>query len=313
MSPFPAALQRWRKTRRLSQLDLAGEAGVSARHIAFLETGRARPSAAMVARLGDALGLPLAARNQMLTLAGFAARYPGRSWSTPEMAPIRAAVDHVLARHAPWPALAADRLWRVTAMNAPATMLFGTIGVGVGSSLIDLMLSDALPPLVENWPDVARHAAQRLRTESAVQGGVAELDAAAEVLGRVPGAGDAVAGPVVPTVFRLGASRLALFAILAHFGTPDDVTIDDLQIELYFPADEATAATLRNASRTGLPVTSVGIPAGTRAVSAWLSASTSATRASSRLARPSTAFCSCSTSAGRRRNSRAASTGATAG
>lgn len=245
MNGFPPTLQRWRKARRLSQLDLAGEAGVSARHIAFLETGRARPSAAMAARLGEALGLPLAARNQLLTLAGFATRYPGRDWASPEMAPIRAAVDHMLARHAPWPALAADRLWRVTALNAPAAALFGAFGVGRGSSLIDLMLSDALPPLIENWPEVAHHAAQRLRTESASQGGVAELDAAAEALSRVPGAAAVVAGPVVPTVFRLGNTRLALFAILAHFGTPDDVTIDDVQIELYFPADDASAAVLQ--------------------------------------------------------------------
>jgi transcriptional regulator with XRE-family HTH domain len=245
MSPFPEALQRWRKARRFSQLDLAGEAGVSARHIAFLETGRARPSASMVARLGDALGLPLAARNQMLTLAGFAVRYPGRAWDAAEMAPMRAAVDHVLARHAPWPALAVDRLWRVTAMNAPARVLFGSLGVGEGSSLLDLMLSDLLPPRIENWPAVAHHAAQRLRAESAAQGGVAALDHAADVLARVPGASEAPAGPVVPTVFRMGDVRLALFAILARFGTPDDVTIDDVQIELYFPADDASAAALQ--------------------------------------------------------------------
>ena len=244
MSHFPQTLQRWRKARRFSQLDLAGEAGVSARHIAFLETGRARPSSAMVARLGDALGLPLAARNQMLTLAGFATRYPGRAWDDDDMAPVRAAITHVLARHAPWPALAVDRLWRVTAMNAPARTLFGTLGVGEGGSLIDLMLSETLPPLIENWPDVAHHAAQRLRTESAGQGGVAELDAAAEALARVPGGANMALGPVVPTIYRMGDVRLALFAILAQFGTPDDLTLDDMKIELYFPADDASAATL---------------------------------------------------------------------
>ena len=244
MTQFPQTLQRWRKVRRFSQLDLAGEAGVSARHIAFLETGRSRPSAAMVARLGAALGLPLAARNQMLTLAGFATRHPGRGWDDAAMAPVRAAIDHVLARHAPWPALAVDRRWRVTAMNPPARVLFGTLGVVAGSSLIDLLLSPTLPPLIENWPEVAHHAAQRLRTESAAQGGVAELDAAADVLGRVPGGG-AAAGPVVPTIYRMGDVRLSLFAILAQFGTPDDVTLDDLKIELYFPADAASDAALR--------------------------------------------------------------------
>lgn len=245
MMPFSEALRTWRRTRRFSQLELAVEANVSARHISFLESGRARPSPAMIGRLGDALQLPLAARNQMLTLAGFAVRYPGRQWNADEMAPIRAAVDHMLLRHAPYPALAVDRMWRVMRLNAPARMLFGTLGVGEGDSLLDLMLSDVLPPLVENWPEVAQRAAQRLRTESAAQGSIAELDRAAMQLSLVPGATKLPAGPVVPTIFRLGTMRLSLFATIAQFGTPDDVTLDDIKIELYFPADAGSDAALR--------------------------------------------------------------------
>ncbi len=245
MNDFPQALRMWRKTRRFSQLGLAVEASVSARHIAFLETGRARPSPAMVGRLGDALRLPLAARNRLLTLAGFASRYPGRAWDVAEMAPIRAAMHHSLERHAPYPALAVDRLWSVVAMNAPARTMFGTLGIGEGGSLLDLMVSGILPPLIENWPAVAHHAAQRLRTESAAQGGVARLDAVADTLAAVPGAGQTVLGPVVPTIYRLGAVRLSLFAIIAQFGTPEDMTIDDVKIEFYFPADTATDVALR--------------------------------------------------------------------
>ncbi len=245
MMPFSEALRTWRKTRRYSQLELAIEANVSARHISFLESGRARPSPAMISRLGDALQLPLSARNQMLTVAGFAIRYPGRRWSADEMAPIRAAVDHMLLRHAPFPALAADRLWTVIRLNEPAQMLFGSLGIREGDSLLDLLLSDALPPLVENWPDVARRAALRLRTESAAQGGIAAFDRAAARLSAVPGASNAPDGPVVPTTFRLGDTRLSLFATISQFGTPEDVTLDDIKIELYFPADAQTETALR--------------------------------------------------------------------
>jgi transcriptional regulator with XRE-family HTH domain len=176
MDRFPRTLKAWRTARRLSQLDLALEAEVSARHLSFLETGRARPSREMIVRLGDALLLPLNARNQMLTAAGFAPRYVGRAWEAEEMAPIRKAIDLMLARHDPYPALAFDRLWTVRQMNWAAQRLYGMFGVGVGDSLLDLLMSGRIATGVENWPEVARHAAARLRTESIAQGGVAELD-----------------------------------------------------------------------------------------------------------------------------------------
>ena len=242
MEQFTQTLKSWRKTRRFSQLDLALEANVSARHISFLETGRARPSPEMIARLGDALHMPLAARNQMLAGAGFAARYPGRAWDTDEMAPIREAINHMLASHMPYPAIAIDRLWTVMRMNPAAAQIFGMAGLAEGGSLLDLMMSDIAPGLVDNWPEVAHHAAQRMRLESAAQGGVPELDRVADHLSAVPDApGDAL-GPIVPTVFRAGDLRLSLFATIAQFGTPEDLTLDDLKIELYFPADDASKA-----------------------------------------------------------------------
>jgi transcriptional regulator with XRE-family HTH domain len=245
MTDFADILKRWRKSRRLSQLALAMQANVSARHIAFLETGRARPSAAMIGRLGDALRLPLDVRNQMLTSAGFAQRYSARQWDAAEMAPVRAAVNYSLDRHAPYPALAVDRLWLVIALNAPARILFGALGIDEGSSLLDLMTSEVLPPLIENWPEVAHHAAQRLRTESTAQGGVERLDHAADTLASVPGARQGPLGPVMPTVYRIGTLRLSLFAIIAQFGTAEDMTLDDVKIELYFPADSQTDEALR--------------------------------------------------------------------
>ncbi|MFL4470294.1 helix-turn-helix domain-containing protein [Tateyamaria armeniaca] len=245
MTTFPGTLRTWRKARRLSQLDLAGEAGVSARHISFLESGRARPSPEMIGRLSDALALPLDARNQMLTHAGFAARYPGRAWTDGEMRPIRAAVDHMLAAHAPYPALAVDRVWTVMAMNDPATKLYGLLGMNVGDSLLDLMMSDTLPPLIENWGQVAHHACQRLRTESAAQGGVPVLDGAADHLGRVPRSRGQTTGPVIPTILNTGTLRLSIFATIAQFGTPEDIALEDLKVELYFPADPDSDALLR--------------------------------------------------------------------
>lgn len=218
---------------------------MSTRHISFLETGRARPSVDMIKRLGDALQLPLAARNQMLTFAGFAIQHQARNWSAEEMAPVRAAVDYTLNQHAPYPALAIDRLWSIVQMNGPAQGLFGPLKLDQGDSLLELMLSDILPPLIENWPQVAHHAAQRLRTESTAQGGVALFDKAAEKLAEVPMSAPHSSGPVVPTIFRAGSIRLSLFTTIAQFGTPEDLTLDDLKIELYFPADHETEKALR--------------------------------------------------------------------
>lgn len=245
MNQFPEALKDWRARRRFSQLELAVQADVSARHIAFLETGRARPSAAMIGRLADALQVPMHERNQLLTLAGFAARYPGRQWNDPEMAPVRGAVERTLTQHAPYPAIAVDRLWTVMLMNGPARMLFGEVGLAEGGSLLDLMVSDRLPPMIENWPDVAHHAAQRLRIESASLGGVAQLDRAAEKLAAVPGATTVRTGPVVPTIYRSGTMRLSLFALIAQFGTPEDLLLEDMKIELFFPSDDQSDKALR--------------------------------------------------------------------
>lgn len=245
MANFPELLKTWRKKRRLSQLDLALTANVSARHVAFLETGRARPSPEMIERLGDALKLPLYARNQLLTHSGFATRYAARPWDAEDMAPIRSAVAHTLERHAPYPALAIDRMWTVIRMNAAARILFGHLAVGEGDSLLGLLTSERLPATIENWPEVAHHAAMRLRTESAAQGGVPELDAVAEVLANIPYAGPERMGPVVPTIFRAGSRRISLFATLAQFGSPEDLTLDDLKIELYFPFDAESEAVLK--------------------------------------------------------------------
>ncbi len=244
MTEFSHSLKTWRQARRFSQLDLALEAEVSARHISFLETGRARPSREMIARLGEALGLPLGAQNTLLTHAGFAARFATRDWDADEMAPVRAAVEHMMDRHAPYPAIALDREWRLIRLNGPAQMIYGMLGLSKGDSLLELMVSDTLRGIVANWPEVAHHTALRLRTESAALGGVSVLDKAAAALSQVPRRGTLPTGAVVPIVLEMGTLRLSLFGTIAQFGTPEDVTLDGLRIELFFPADTATRLAL---------------------------------------------------------------------
>ena len=240
MSSFAENLKAWRRARRFSQLQLAHEAGVSTRHLAFLETARSNPSRAMVHRLGDALDLPLAERNRLLTLAGFAAPYEGRAWDDPSMAPVRTAVETMLANHEPFPALAVDRLWSIVFMNAAAARFFAPIGLETGRSMVETLLRPDVQGMIENWPQVARYASLRLRTESAAQGGVKALDAAAQALH-----GDAqphfeTSEPAASTVYNAFGERLSLFSTIAQFGAAEDLTLDDLKIELFFPADQPT-------------------------------------------------------------------------
>ena len=239
MTPFSDLLRHWRKMRRLSQLELALEANVSARHISFLETGRARPSRDMIVLLGETLMVPLAERNQMLAALGFTPRYAARDWDEAAMAPIRRAVDQLLVNHMPYPGIAIDRLWRLIRMNKAAKQLFGMFGMTEGESMLNLLSNPMLWQMIENWPEVAHHSMMRLRVESRAQGGVAELDAAASVLADHAKLGSDV-GPTVPTVFRFGDQRLAMFGTVAQFGSPEDLTLEDMKVELFFPSDAET-------------------------------------------------------------------------
>lgn len=241
MNEFAESLKTWRKMRRYSQLDLANEAEISGRHLSFLESGRARPSRDMVIRLSEALQLPLDACNQFLIHAGFAAKYAHRKWSAREMEPVRQAVDRTLTRHMPYPGLAVDRLWRIMQLNDTASVIYGQLGYGVGDSLIDLMVSETLPDIVENWPELAQSAARRLRVESIAQGGVPEFDRAAAHLAQSGSHAESSRNPVIPTIIALGGTRLSMFATIAQIGTPEDIILDDMKVELYFPLDDSTA------------------------------------------------------------------------
>ncbi|MGL5363018.1 MAG: helix-turn-helix domain-containing protein, partial [Bosea sp. (in: a-proteobacteria)] len=223
MRDFPTSLRQWRRTRRLSQLALANEAEVSPRHLAFLETGRSRPSRSMVLRLAEVLALPHEDQNGFLAAAGFAPQFPALPLAAEEMAQVRAAMGWTIDRHAPYPALILDMLWRVVALNRPAARLFGPAGFAEGTSLLDAMGNlPVLQGLIANWVEVSHHTVMRLRAESARGGGIAGLDRAVAALLAHPGVADcqpeAMGRAVLPTLYRVEGRQLALISTYAQFG-----------------------------------------------------------------------------------------------
>lgn len=249
MHDFPTALRTWRRTRRLSQLDLASEAEVSPRHLAFLETGRSRPSRGMVLRLAEVMGLPRGDQNGLLAAAGFAPQFPVMPLAAEEMAQVRAAMGWMIDRHAPYPALILDRLWRIVAMNDPADRLFGPAGFAPGASLLDALADPSVfSQLIENWVEVGHHTTLRLKAESARAGGIDALDRTVAALMSNPEIAAhqprATGRAILPTVYRMGQQRLALFSTYAQFGAAEEVALSDIKIELMFPADAEAKALL---------------------------------------------------------------------
>jgi transcriptional regulator with XRE-family HTH domain len=248
---FGVMLKTWRGRRRMSQLDLGLAANVSARHISFLETGRSRPSRSMVLQLSETLGVPRAKRNALLSAAGFAQAYTARSLDGGEMAHVRAAMDWMLERHAPFPALAFDRHWRIVRTNPVAAALLHGMQVGEGDSLLDAFLAGGpFAEALENRDEVARHMIARLRTESAHLGGDPVLDRAAETLAEsLGGEHETVSAPlpaVIPARYRANGIVLSLFSTIAQFGSTEDIALADLKIELMFPADDFTRDALES-------------------------------------------------------------------
>ena len=251
-------LREWRRRRHLSQLDLALEANVSARHLSFIETGRARPSAEMLLHLSEQLEIPLRERNALLLAAGHAPAYAQRELDAPELGPVRDALDRVLAGHAPNPALVVDRHWGLVAANASTDLLTA----GAAPHLLEppvnvLRLSlhpEGVAPRIANLPEWRAHLLDRLGRE-AVAGGDPALAALHEELAGYPGGGPAVAPDLeagaiaVPLRIRHGDAELAFISTVTTFGTAVDVTVSELSIESFFPADAATAAALRELAR----------------------------------------------------------------
>jgi transcriptional regulator with XRE-family HTH domain len=234
----------------LSQLDLALECELSARHLSFLETGRAQPSREMVLRLAAGLMLPLGARNALLQAAGFAAAFPASELDSAALEPLRAALTEMMARHAPFPALLCDRYWSVRDANASAVALLGALNDGSGEVNIVRMLatSRAARTAIVNYPEVIEEMAARVRLEALEAGDdpvLAELLTTVEAARRDHPASSALPRrPLVPIMIATPAGTLSLLSMIAHFGTSEDVTVRDLRLELFLPADDATRAAM---------------------------------------------------------------------
>jgi transcriptional regulator with XRE-family HTH domain len=254
-------LRQWRQRRRLSQLSLACDAEVSTRHLSFLETGRSQPSRQMVLMLAERLEVPLRERNALLVAAGFAPVFSERPLTDPALDVARRAVDLVLKGHEPYPALAIDRHWTLVAANrAVAPLLAGIDPTLLQPPVNVLRLSlhpGGIAPRIVNASEWRTHIVERLRRQVAATAD-STLAALLEELRNYPLA-DAGAAPhdstsdyggvVVPLRLRTEAGVLSFVSTTTIFGTPVDVTLSELAIESFFPADAATAAALQAAAQ----------------------------------------------------------------
>ena len=257
IKPVGAFLREWRERRRLSQLALALDADVSARHVSFLETGRARPSREMLIRLAERLDVPLRERNTLLLAAGFAPAYAERPLDDPALSAVRASIDRVLAGHEPYPALAIDRHWTLIAANRIVSPLLTQVEPSLLQPPINVLRLSLHPaglaPRIANLDQWRRHLLERLRhqVEATADSELAalfdELRAyeIPESTGPTNAPRDEQGNVFVPLRLNTDQGQLALLSTTMVFGTPVDVTLAELAIEAFFPADAGTAERLR--------------------------------------------------------------------
>jgi transcriptional regulator with XRE-family HTH domain len=256
--PVGELLRQWRQRRRLSQLELANQAEISTRHLSFVETGRSAPSREMVLRLAERLEVPLRERNLLLLAAGFAPVYAQTAWDAPQLEVVRAAVRQVLTAHDPYPAVAVDRAWTLVAANASVTVLNDGVAPELlappANALRISLHPDGMAGRILNLGEWRAHLLGRLRRQVALTGDPQLTQLHDELCGypcdqpepklELPGPG-AVA---VPLRIRHHGRELAFLSTVATFGMPLDVTVAELAIESFLPADPETAAVLHQAS-----------------------------------------------------------------
>jgi transcriptional regulator with XRE-family HTH domain len=256
--PVGELLREWREHRRLSQLELSIQAGVSTRHLSFVETGRSKPSRDKLLRLAEELEVPLRERNHLLLAAGYAPVYIETALESPQMEAVRSVVRQVLTGHEPYPAAVVDRSWNLVDANA-GIMLF-TEGVspallGPGLNVLRLSLHpEGMAPRIVNLGEWRAHLLARLRHRIALTADPEILALQEELLGypcdqpepevELPGPGDIV----VPLRIRQDGRELTFFSTVTTFGTPLDITVAELAIEAFYPADAITSAFLREAA-----------------------------------------------------------------
>jgi transcriptional regulator with XRE-family HTH domain len=253
--PVGGLLRQWRQRRRLSQLDLACDAGISTRHLSFLETGRAQPSRDMVLLLSEQLDVPIRERNVLLVAAGFAPIFPERALDDPALAAARAAIDLVLDRQKPYPAFALDRHWRIAASNAALPELYEDVAPELMQPPVNaLRLSlhpRGLAPRIANLAEWRGHLLYRLRRQVELTADAALIELLREV-GAYPGGSHPPAQTslleheiVVPFRIKTAGDILSFFSLTTVFGSPVEVALSELALELFFPADDATDAAVR--------------------------------------------------------------------
>ena len=249
--PVGQLLRQWREWRKLTQLELAIQAEISSRHLSFVETGRSRPTPQMILKLTEQLDIPLRERNELLLAGGYAPLYPQHGLDAPELASVRAALRSVLAAHEPYPALVMNRWWELLDAN-PAV---GWLTVGCAPALLDppvnvLRLSlhpEGLAPRIVNLDQWRAHLLEQLRRRTA-QTGDPRLEELHAELASYPGGSVVVPAPtsvVLPLRLRVDDGELSLFSIAATVETAADVTVDELVIESFYPADAFTAHRLQ--------------------------------------------------------------------
>lgn len=245
-------LRNWRQMRRLSQLDLALDADISARHLSFVETGRSRPSREMILRLAERLAIPLRHRNALLLGAGFAPAFRERPLDDPALVQARRAVERILAAHEPFPALAVDRHWTMLAHNQAVGRLLAGIAPALLAPPVNVLrLSlhpEGLAPMIVNLADWKAHLLERLRGQVAASADPVLKTLARELEAYPAPAGEGGGGHAevfVPLVLRTQAGDLSFFSTTTMFGTPVDITLAEIAVEAFFPADAATAEALR--------------------------------------------------------------------
>ena len=247
-------LRHWRELRGKSQLDLSLDAGVSQRHISFIEVGRSSPSRHMLIDLATALDMPLRDRNALLLAGGYAPIYPDSGWDDPEMRVITKALKRMLHQHEPFPALVMDRYWNVLMTNAAAPRFFGLFcdlsARPRPRNMLHLLFDPAgMRPFIADFPSVAESLLQRVHREAVgrvvddqARELLAGLRAYPDVEPRAVVASAQMASPVIPIGFIRDGRRLNYFSMVTAVGTPQTVAAQELRLECMFPADEETEA-----------------------------------------------------------------------
>ena len=243
-------IKEWRQRRRLSQLDLAIAANVSSRHLSFVETGRSRPTSEMILHLAEHLDVPLRDRNALLLAGGYAPAYPERPLAATELQAVKNALTHVLAGHEPYPAAVVNRWWELVDANSGIALFTGHVNQELLEPPVNVLrLSlhpDGMAPRIANLPEWRAHLLARLHRQAQAAGDQ-RLAALHDELAAYPGGQSQLpqtTDVVVPLRYRADDEELSFISITAMVGTPMDVTVEELAIESFYPADETTAAAL---------------------------------------------------------------------